>query len=1169
MGGVPPPRPPKRDEFRGGPVDGQLNTLPSSPPAPSQPSQNTNDVSLLMGMTSSLPQMSLHTDVFSPGPSGGDLGSGVFTSRSEFPNPGGFLQTSIDSTCPPAPTSSEQIMNTLGSLSWSTSGVGVPGDQPLPLSSIKSPLASVDFTLDDITNPKSEFGEMGTHSGMQHLQFQPQSLQHKLDESTGEEIGPPSATTTLIVPTAVSSTDVSESSVFTTDPVPPVSGVGLPVMPNITSDTASLEPSDLRSDLASVHSSSRMSSDSLQPDMSSMSWMQPPPSTEPQSSQLQPPPSQMEVPPSQFQPKSLQTGPSSSQFQPPSSETELPPSQFQLPSSQPEPPPSQFQLPSSQTEPPPSHFQPPLSETEHPPSQFQLPSSETEPPPSQFQPPSSQGSESTTTSSGLLPTSLASENSVHLLGQRPTESSMDQAHTFSQGLLLQHQQKEQFSEPVTHPDVVQPPAAPSIDQTLQKQYDLFQKQSSQMSEQKRIIESLHHQLQQHSKDKAESSSNYQGILSLLQQQQPMIQQQQSYIHQLQEQNELHRRKVHEQQMKYEQRIAQEVLARERLQNQFSQFLEESQRKQKALSEELQDVRKRFESAEKDHAAKEKEWLENKASMEHFLQQRTQESQQLQSRLQEAMSQSHHTQQYVQQCQNELQDRVRTIDTLQTQQQQHFTLEQQWNAKEQKYTQELKQLRERLGELQNADHKHKDEIRDLKNQIGDLSIQLKSGLVKATDDSYHGRRSPSPLPSSLNQVPPRSEGLNISQSSSLTPVNSQPATPSLLPSPQQLSTNQQQQQQQLSTTQQQQQQPPQQQASLGSLQPVPAGQDLASLKGQSSLSGNQQSTQSQIQADQQTVQPLTPTGSQRSIQTQLPSSQPSFSLQTSMGQQRPQMGAPRGQTMSVPGGQQISVPGGQQINVPGGQQMFQTQYPTIPQAFSNIQQPGHQQPGSLQPGSLQPGSLQPGPQQPGLQQSVQSSGSLGGQQPLSLLSQNPQLRSGIPSAQMQQYLAQQPSALRPQGGAHMGLQPQGFIQHGVARQFQPSMAPPGLIDSSVQVTSPMLNPLIPTPGPKPQSAVPKAYTPSSATKPVMTPVVTQVHGQPGSMSGQTLFANPGTFPVRAMSPSSVGPSMQQLPSQVGMGPYQHPQHLSGVAGLQPSNQFPGQLQSGPRMRPSNS
>ena len=369
---------------------------------------------------------------------------------------------------------------------------------------------------------------------------------------------------------------------------------------------------------------------------------------------------------------------------------------------------------------------------------------------------------------------------------------------------------------------------PYVQETLVKQRREAEKHVAEMEEQRRQIAALQRQLSQQAKDKAESASNYQSILSLLQQQQPMVQQQQTFINQLQEQNEMLRKKVHEQQMQYEQRLSQEQLMRDRLQQKIVLVHEEGSKKQKELTEQLEKLQAQSTEVQKTLNDQVKELTEKLTASEQNLAQRARDYQQLQMQVQASMAQAHQAQQYTQQCQSELQEKGRTIEGLQVQQQQHFAAQQQWNVKEQKYKQELVQLQDSLEELKTGDRRHKEEIRQLKQQIQDLLTQLKGSTLPAEDASRsvagsgtqegsHHRPTPPPTPSPA-QVAPRPEtphqkppsGDLQGQTTNLTPapshtslasIDSQghphgqsPHNPALPPNQQSMMLQQQQQQQ---------------------------------------------------------------------------------------------------------------------------------------------------------------------------------------------------------------------------------------------------------------------------------------------------------------------------------------------------------------------------------------
>ena len=369
---------------------------------------------------------------------------------------------------------------------------------------------------------------------------------------------------------------------------------------------------------------------------------------------------------------------------------------------------------------------------------------------------------------------------------------------------------------------------PYVHEALVKQRQEVEKKVAEMEEQKKHIAALQLQLSQQAKDKAESTSNYQSILSLLQQQQPMIRQQQSFINQLQEQNELLRKKAHEQQMQYEQRLAQEQLVRDRLQQKLVLIHEEGSKKQKELTEQLEKLQTRSAEAQKQLTDQVKDLTEKLSANEQHLAQRERDFQQLQMQMQASVTQAHQAQQYTQQCQSELQEKGRTIEGLQVQQQQHFAAQQQWNVKEQKYKQELVQLQDSLEELKTGDRRHKDEIGQLKQQIQDLLAQLKGGALptedtprqaagNGTQEVSHHRPTPPPTPSPAQaaprpatpqQKPPSGDVQTVNPTppppshASLTSIDSQGQSPGMpplnptLPHSQQNAMLQQQQQQQL-------------------------------------------------------------------------------------------------------------------------------------------------------------------------------------------------------------------------------------------------------------------------------------------------------------------------------------------------------------------------------------
>ena len=286
-----------------------------------------------------------------------------------------------------------------------------------------------------------------------------------------------------------------------------------------------------------------------------------------------------------------------------------------------------------------------------------------------------------------------------------------------------------------HGDIELAPS-PYVQEALVKQRREAEKDVAEMEEQRRQIAALQLQLSQQAKDKAESASNYQSILSLLQQQQPMVQQQQTFINQLQEQNELLRKKAHEQQMQYEQRLSQEQLVRDRLQQKIVLVHEEGCKKQKELTEQFEKLQMQSAEAQKKLMDQVKELTEKLSASEQHLAQKAQDFQQLQMQFQASMTQAHQAQQYAQQCQSELQEKGRMIEGLQVEQQQHLAAQHQWNVKEQKYKQELVQLQDSLEELKTGDRRHKEEIGQLKQQIQDLLAQLKGGTLPTEDASRH-------------------------------------------------------------------------------------------------------------------------------------------------------------------------------------------------------------------------------------------------------------------------------------------------------------------------------------------------------------------------------------------------------------------------------------------------
>ena len=286
-----------------------------------------------------------------------------------------------------------------------------------------------------------------------------------------------------------------------------------------------------------------------------------------------------------------------------------------------------------------------------------------------------------------------------------------------------------------HGDIELAPS-PYVQEALVKQRREAEKDVAEMEEQRRQIAALQLQLSQQAKDKAESASNYQSILSLLQQQQPMVQQQQTFINQLQEQNELLRKKAHEQQMHYEQRLSQEQLVRDRLQQKIVLVHEEGSKKQKELTEQFEKLQMQSAEAQKKLMDQVKELTEKLSASEQHLAQKAQDFQQLQMQFQATMTQAHQAQQYAQQCQSELQEKGRMIEGLQVEQQQHLAAQHQWNVKEQKYKQELVQLQDSLEELKTGDRRHKEEIGQLKQQIQDLLAQLKGGTLPTEDASHH-------------------------------------------------------------------------------------------------------------------------------------------------------------------------------------------------------------------------------------------------------------------------------------------------------------------------------------------------------------------------------------------------------------------------------------------------
>lgn len=308
--------------------------------------------------------------------------------------------------------------------------------------------------------------------------------------------------------------------------------------------------------------------------------------------------------------------------------------------------------------------------------------------------------------------------------------------------------------------------SPYVQEALVKQRREAEKDVAEMEEQRRQIAALQLQLSQQAKDKAESASNYQSILSLLQQQQPMVQQQQAFINQLQEQNELLRKKAHEQQMAYEQRLSQEQLVRDRLQQKIVLVHEEGSKKQKELTEQFEKLQLQSAEVQTKLTDQVKELTEKLSASEQHFAQKAQEFQQLQMQFQASMTQAHQAQQHAQQCQSELQEKGRMIEGLQVDQQQHFAAQHQWNVKEQKYKQELVQLQDSLEELKTGDRRHKEEIGQLKQQIQDLLAQLKGGTLPTEDASHHiaesgtqegAHRRPTPPPTpSPAQAAPRPE-----------------------------------------------------------------------------------------------------------------------------------------------------------------------------------------------------------------------------------------------------------------------------------------------------------------------------------------------------------------------------------------------------------------------------
>lgn len=267
------------------------------------------------------------------------------------------------------------------------------------------------------------------------------------------------------------------------------------------------------------------------------------------------------------------------------------------------------------------------------------------------------------------------------------------------------------------------------------------------------------------------------------------------------------------------------------------------------------------------------------------------------------------------------------------------------------------------------------------------------------------------------------------------------------------------------------------------------------------------------------------GTQLSHSAQFPLGQQPVPLQPPLGQQLTRMNTP-------PGGQQL-------MNMPRGQLSLQ---PT-PQQLSALQQ---QFPHSLQPGQ-QPGVL-----------------------PVRLPA-GQQLAMGGPAAQLQQQLWAQQQQQLAGGGIRGSLQSQRVNQPGLPQPLQPSIKPPALMDSNVSATVPMSSPLVPTPtGPKPNlSMMSQSPVPLSATKPVMTPIVTQSF--PGGLPGQPMFTSP-VRPVqsRPIIPGSMGTSLQSFPAQGGMNQFQLAQQQPGAPGLQPSGQLQGQFFPGQQqMRPPTS